>query len=192
MATSVGLVAAHVGALVLGRRQAAPLELEEDLSAEERRLVERLDPSWWVQHAEGRGLAGTVTSPPEVTPGGLVSHVRLDNRWTPKSFQDKADQVRALLGARTDLRMEIGKGSHGDRATITLRTRSAADGDDLKWSYERQSFGVDTVTGDLVDIPLGERLLIAGRSGAGKSVASRPLLFKASEGEQNRLVIIDL
>ncbi|MFE9683053.1 hypothetical protein [Streptomyces sp. NPDC006285] len=39
-------------------------------------------------------------------------------------------------------------------------------------------------------VPLGERLPIAERSGAGRSVASCPLLHDASEGE-NALVVID-
>ncbi|RAJ28915.1 S-DNA-T family DNA segregation ATPase FtsK/SpoIIIE, partial [Kitasatospora sp. SolWspMP-SS2h] len=69
--------------------------------------------------------------------------------------------------------------------------RSAADGDDLLWSLEKRNFGVDTVTGEQVEIPLGERMLIAGMSGAGKSVASRPMLFEASEGDTNALVIFD-
>lgn len=190
-AMSAAVIGANVAALAIGRRKVAAV-VDDGLSAEERRLVERLDPSYWVQHADERGLSGTVTTPVQVTPAGLVTTVRLDGRWKPSAFKAKHEEVRALLGARTDLRMEIKAGSHGDRAVITLRTRSAADGDDLKWSLTSTSFGVDTVTGDLVTVPLGERLLIAGRSGAGKSVASRPLLFHASEGQTNVLVIIDL
>jgi len=47
-------------------------------------------------------------------------------------------------------------------------------------------------TGEEVRIALGHRMLIAGMSGAGKSIASRPLLHDASEGEANVLVVIDL
>ena len=83
------------------------------MTAEEMRLAERLDPSWWVENTGNRGLSGTVPTPAQLTPAGLVSHVRLDG-MTPKEFRGKADQVRALLGARTDLRMEITFGSHGD------------------------------------------------------------------------------
>jgi S-DNA-T family DNA segregation ATPase FtsK/SpoIIIE len=187
---SAGLIALNAAGLWLGRRTVlAPVD--GDLSAEERRLVDRLDPSYWVQHADERGLSGTVTTPAKVSPAGLISHVRLDGRWTPKTFRAKADEIRALLGARTDLRMEITAGSHGDRATITLRTRSAADGIDLSGWAPGAPWGVDTVTGEPVMVPLGRRMLIAGTSGSGKSWSTRALLAEGSEAPDHRLVVID-
>jgi len=190
VSVSAALIALNAGALWLGRRQPR-VQVEDGLSAEERRLVERLDPSYWVQHADERGLSGTVPTPAEVTPAGLVSHVRLDGRWTPKTFAARADEIRAMLGARTDLRMEIRAGSHGDRATITLRTRSAADGLDLTGWEPGAPWGVDTVTGEPVHVPLGRRVLVAGTSGAGKSWSTRAILAEASETEDHRLVVID-
>ncbi|MEV6810225.1 ATP-binding protein [Streptomyces sp. NPDC051129] len=187
---SAGLIALNAGALWLGRR-AVTVEVDDVLSAEERRLVERLDPSYWVQHADERGLAGTVPSPVEVTPAGLVTAVRLDGRWKPSAFAAKHEEIRALIGARTDLRMEIKAGSHGDRAVITLRTRSAADGIDLKGWKPGDCWAVDTVTGEPLPVPLGKRMLIAGASGAGKSFSARPLLAEASEYDDHRLIIFD-
>jgi hypothetical protein len=187
---SAGLIGLNVVGLWLGRRTVA-IAVDDEMSAEERRLVERLDPSYWVQHADERGLSGTVTTPVEVTPAGLVSHVRLDGRWTPKVFRTKGDEIRAMLGARTDLRIEIKAGSHGDRATITLRTRSAADGIDLTGWAPGAPWGVDTITGEPVMVPLGRRMLIAGTSGSGKSWSTRAVLAEASETEDHRLVVID-
>lgn len=188
--TSAGLAALNGAALWLGRRTVSA-QVEDGLSAEERRLVERLDPSYWVQHADERGLSGTVPTPVEVTPAGLVSHVRLDGRWTPKAFRAKGDEIRAMLGARTDLRIEVKAGSHGDRATLTLRTRSAADGIDLKGWYPGAPWGIDTVTGEPVAVPLGRRMLIAGTSGSGKSWSTRAILAEASHPEDHALVVID-
>ncbi|GAA1526711.1 hypothetical protein GCM10009730_39220 [Streptomyces albidochromogenes] len=161
-------------------------------TAEESALLKRLTPQHWKEHAEQRGLAGTLTGRPKLTEAGIVCAVRLDGTWTATKLRTAEDHIRALLGARTSLRMQIKAGKQGGWAELTLRTRSAADGDDLTWTPERRSLGVDTVTGEQVTVPLGERLLIAGRSGAGKSVASRPLLHDASEGATNALVIIDL
>lgn len=161
-------------------------------TAEESALLKRLQPQHWKEHAEQRGLAGTLTGRPKLTEAGIVCAVRLDGTWTATKLRSAEDHIRALLGARTSLRMQIKAGKQGGWAELTLRTRSAANGDDLTWTPERRSLGIDTVTGEQVTVPLGERLLIAGRSGAGKSVASRPLLFDASEGETNALVIIDL
>lgn len=187
---SVGLIGLNVAGLWLGRRQPS-VRLDDGMTAEERRLASRLDPSFWVTNADARGLAGTVPTPAKLTPAGLVSHVRLDGRWTPKTFRAKADEIRALLGARTDLRMEITSGSHGDRATITLRTRSAADGIDLTGWTPGAPWGVDTVTGEPVMVPLGRRMLIAGTSGSGKSWSTRALLAEGSEAEDHCLVVID-
>ena len=187
---SAGLIALNAGALWLGRRTVT-VAVDDALSAEERRLVERLDPSYWVQHADERGLAGTVTTPVEVTPAGLITTVRLDGRWKPSAFKAKHEEIRALLGARTDLRMEIKAGTHGDRATITLRTRSAADGIDLSGWEPGAPWGVDTVTGEPVMVPLGRRMLIAGTSGSGKSWSTRALLAEGSEYPDHRLVVID-
>ncbi|MEU9397864.1 MarR family transcriptional regulator [Streptomyces sp. NPDC048324] len=161
-------------------------------TTEESALLKRLQPQHWKEHAEQRGLAGTLTGRPKLTDAGIVCAVRLDGMWTTTKLRGAEEQVRNLLGARTSLRMQIKAGKQGGWAELTLRTRSAADGDDLTWTPERRSLGIDTVTGEQVSVPLGERLLIAGRSGAGKSVASRPLLFDASEGATNALVIIDL
>ncbi|MFE1026806.1 MarR family transcriptional regulator [Streptomyces sp. NPDC058818] len=161
-------------------------------TAEESALLKRLQPQHWKEHAEQRGLAGTLTGRPRLTDAGIVCAVRLDGTWTATKLRSAEDHIRNLLGARTSLRVQVKAGKQGGWAELILRTRSAADGDDLTWTPERRSLGIDTVTGEQVTVPLGERLLIAGRSGAGKSVASRPLLYDASEGATNALVIIDL
>lgn len=191
MWSAVAVAVAAVGAIVwaVTHRPAAP---DIEPTPEERALLARLQPEHWREHAEQRGLAGTLTARPTLTESGIVCAVRLDGTWTAGKLRSSSDHVRALLGARTDLRIETKAGKKGGWAELTIRTRSAADGDDLLWTPERRSLGVDTVTGEQVTVPLGERLLIAGRSGAGKSVASRPLLYDASEGETNALAIIDL
>ncbi|KOG25970.1 hypothetical protein ADK35_08055 [Streptomyces viridochromogenes] len=187
---SASLVAVNVAALWLGRRKVVA-QVSDDLSFEERQLVERLDPSYWVQHADERGLSGTVSTVPSITSAGIECDVRLDGKWTVKALRDAADRVRALLGARTELPMLIAPGARGGWAVIRLRTRSAAPDGVIVWQ-PGDAFGVDMITGDEVFVPLGQRVLVAGMSGSGKSTASRPMLFDASEGETNVLVIIDL
>ncbi|MFE7524073.1 DEAD/DEAH box helicase family protein [Streptomyces halstedii] len=189
--TSAALIAAHVGGLWLGRRSVT-VEVEDGVSAEERRLMERLDPSYWVQHASEEGLERTLTERPEMTASGIVCGVRLDGKgrsW--KWLAGEADAVRRLLGMKTGTRMEITAGSHGDRATIIIRTRSAADGINLKGWKPGDCWAIDTITGELLSVPLGKRMLIAGTSGAGKSYSARPLLAEASEHADHRLVIFD-
>jgi hypothetical protein len=184
---SSGLIAANMAALWLGRRAVSVHDYTDDgLSLEERQLMSRLDPSYWVAHATDRGLDGTVTTPPEVTVGGIQCDVRLDGKWTVKALNDKADSIRNLLGARTALRMRITAGTRGGWARIALATRSAADHTESTWTpalmpVDRSlvSLGLDTETGEAVHIPFDERLLVCGASGTGKSWSTRPLLAHA-------------
>ncbi|THJ25114.1 ATP-binding protein, partial [Candidatus Frankia alpina] len=136
---SAGLLGLHAAGLWLGRRHAvvAPAAVEEAVSAEERQLLDRLDPEYWTAHAAGRGLAGTLTTPPTVGPGGIRCEVRLDGTWTVKALAGKTDSVRALLGARTALRLRITGGARGGWAILTLATRHATDGQSAAWTPAR-------------------------------------------------------
>lgn len=191
--TSAGLMVMHVAALALGRRTVS-VQVEDGVSAEERRLLERLDPSFWVQHAEERGLSGTLTERPEVTAAGIVCGVRLDGKgWSAKKLAAEEDAVRALLGMKTETRMQISRGSHGDRALIVIRTRSASDGVSMIWTPDHEGIGVDEVTGEFVDLPLkaGVHILLAGITGMGKSVSWRPLVMRAVTADDWSAVVID-
>lgn len=192
---SAGLIALNAGALWLGRRKVAVV-VEDGASAEERQLMERLHPTFWVEHAADRGLAGTVTTPPALDPGGIRCEVRLDGTWTVKTLADKADSIRALLGARTALRMRITSASRGGWAVLTLATRSAAANVSALWTPERipadplvMSLGLDTETGDEVLVPFDERLLVSGASGTGKSWSFRPMM--ATAHMRGDLLLID-
>ncbi len=119
-------------------------------------------------------------------PGGIRCEIRLDGTWTVKTLADKADSVRALLGARTALRIRITSASRGGWAVLTLATRSAAAGVSSLWTPDHipsdpltMSLGLDTETGDEVLIPFDERLLVSGASGTGKSWSFRPLIATA-------------
>ena len=183
--TSLALIALNSAGVWLGRRQVT-VQLDDDLSAEERQLVARLDPTHWVPNADARGLAGTVTGVPGITSGGIVCRVRLDGKWTVKALRQAEDNVRNLLGMRTATRMRITSDSEGGWAVISIATRSAADGTESTWTPDRMpadllmmSLGLDTETGEEVLIPFDERMLIAGASGTGKSWSSRPLMANA-------------
>jgi DNA segregation ATPase FtsK/SpoIIIE, S-DNA-T family len=189
--SSLALIAGIPAALWLGRRQVT-LTLDDGLSAEERALMTRLDPVYWAQHRDERGLSETVTGVPTVKAGGIECAIRLDGTWTLGKLRAAEENVRALLGARTDLPMTIAHGDKGGWGRMVFRTRDALAGVDMTWS-PGAAFGVyDDETAADVRIPLGQRMLIAGRSGSGKSWSVRPSLFEASEGECNALVVIDL
>lgn len=200
-AGSLLAVAANILVARLSGRESASEDtgLPEGLSREEKALCARLEPSYWVAHAEGRGLDGTVTGRPVLTPGGIECAVRLDGQWTVKKLAAAEDLVRSLTGIRTSLRMRVVAGKRGGWATLQFATRSAADGTSSAWTPERMptgkdqellmSLGLDTETGEEVLINFDERLLIAGASGTGKSWSSRPLMAHAHL--RGDLVLID-
>ncbi|MGW9486608.1 hypothetical protein ACWGSP_30490, partial [Streptomyces diastaticus] len=116
MATSVAVIAANASALWLGRRSVS-VQVEDGVTAEERRLLERLDPSYWVQHADSRGLSGTLTERPEVTAAGIVCGVRLDGKgWSAKKLAAESAAVPALRS----------RSRSGSRASTSRYGRSPA------------------------------------------------------------------
>ena len=142
---------------------------------EERALLMRLRSQHWVSYAEARGLGGTLTGNARLTMSGIEVAVRLDGKWTPSKLSEAEENIRALLGARTALRIEINAGERGGWATMALRTRSAASGD-LPWTPESRGLGLDTISGALVEVERDARLFVAGASGSGKSWSLRPLM----------------
>ena len=158
---------------------------------EEQELFRRLDPDYWKDHAKDRNLDKTYTKTSKLTRSGIECVVELGGPWTEKKLRNAIDNVGALLGIRSDVHVLVGPGDQKDQAILRLRTRSAAPDGVIIWQ-PGDAFGIDTVTGEEVDIPLGHRMLVAGISGSGKSTASRAPLYYASAGPDHVLVIIDL
>ncbi|MGW1903062.1 FtsK/SpoIIIE domain-containing protein [Streptomyces hirsutus] len=171
---SAGLIALNAAGLWLGRRKLT-MVVDDGASLEERQLMERLDPAYWVQHASDRGLGGTVTGVPQLGGAGITCPVRLDGQWDVAKLAGAESHIRNLLGCRTALRLRVTAGDRGGWAVLTLGTRTAVDGASLLWTPERQGIGLDTGTGEVVALPHG-RKVIAGTSGAGKSVLLRAIL----------------
>lgn len=186
---SAALIGLNAGALWLGRRSPAVV-VDDGASEEERQLMGRLDPSYWVQHAPERGLEGTVTGVPQLGGAGITCSVRLDGRWDVPKFAAAESHIRALLGCRTALRLRITEGDRGGWAVLTLGTRSAVDGASLLWTPQRQGIGLDTGTGEVVTLPHG-RKVIAGTSGAGKSVLLRTILAPYALDPLSAVIYLD-
>ncbi|AMD42819.1 FtsK-like DNA translocase [Streptomyces phage Xkcd426] len=161
-------------------------------SQEERDLLQRLDPKEWHRVAEPRGLGDVVASGATLTDSGIQAKLTLNGTMDLATLQKKEAQLRAALRLREGTRMELREGKTGGHARLTLRTRSAADGVTLNGWQPGQPWGVNTVTGASFPVPLGRRMLIAGTSGSGKSWSARPILAEASEGDDQRLVILDM
>lgn len=188
---SAALIGLNAGVLWLGRRKVVTVMADDGASLEERQLLERLDPAYWVEHASERGLGGTVTGTPQLGDAGITCAVRLDGQWDVAKLRASEDQVRALLGCRTALRIGIAKGERGGWAELTFRTRSAVDGADMLWTPERQGVGLDTVTGELVSFSPYSFRLVAGATGMGKSVLLRPGMAEVLARPDAAVVYLD-
>lgn len=193
---SVAAVAANLATATLGMRHVASDATDHELEAlqpsqEERDLLHKLSPKEWMRVAEPRGLADVVSTGATLTASGIQAKLSLNGTMTVKKLASMEDAVRAALRIREKVRVEIRTGSAGGRARLTIRTRSAADGVELKGWKPGDPWGVDTVTGEPVFVPLGRRMLVAGTSGAGKSWSMRPVLAEASAYDDHRLVVFD-
>lgn len=155
---------------------------------EESAIIHRITS--WGDHAAERKLHDVLPGAPVIDESGLLIPVEFAGQWTPAKLDAQADQVRALLAVPDEVRTQIKPGGTADRALLRVRTRTRAL--DLTWKLDRRGFGLDADTGEVVHVDVTDRILVAGISGAGKSVALRVLMAEALALEHTALVIIDL
>ncbi|MEU1815185.1 hypothetical protein ABZ543_08300 [Streptomyces roseifaciens] len=173
-------------------------------TTEETELLGRLATSYWTastgtgvdgkalpSKAAERGLEGLVPGRARLTDGGIVCALRMDGTWKLGKVKAAEEHIRALLGARTGLHIQFQHGTRGGWARMTLRTRSAVDGADMRWRPGCSGVGLDTVTGEAVaPTPYAFRL-VAGATGMGKSVFLRPWIAQAMANPRGAVVLID-
>jgi S-DNA-T family DNA segregation ATPase FtsK/SpoIIIE len=157
---------------------------------EEKRLMGAL--SRWESIAPARGLELVTVTGTELTKAGIVADLDLGRGWSVPELNKRTEDVGALLAALDDMPMEIGPGGRKGKAKLALRTRSATDGIDMGWTPDCTGLGLDTVTGEEVVLGWRDRVLVAGTSGAGKSVFLRPLLADVLALDWAHVVYIDM
>ena len=144
----------------------------------------------WETHAAERKLLDVLPGSPIIDESGLLIPIEFAGRWTPGQLDEQVDQVRALLAVPDKVRTQVKPGGTADRALLRIRTRTRDL--DLTWSPEREGIGLDADTAEVVHVNTDERLLVAGTSGSGKSVALRVLMAEALAKPHAALVILDL
>lgn len=155
---------------------------------EEAAIVHRIDT--WNDHAAERKLSDVIPGAPIIDESGLLIPIEFAGVWTPGKLDEQVDQVRALLAVPDKVRTQVKPGGTADRAILRIRTRTRDL--DLSWSPEREGIGLDADTAEVVHVNTDERLLVAGTSGSGKSVALRVLMAQALAKPHAALVILDL
>ena len=155
---------------------------------EESSIMQRITA--WSAHAAERKLHDVLPGEPVIDESGLLIPIEFAGVWTPGKLDEQIDQVRALLAVPDKMRTQVKPGGTADRALLRVRTRTRDL--DLTWSPEREGIGLDADTAEVVRVNTDERLLVAGTSGSGKSVALRVLMAEALAKPHAALVILDL
>ncbi|GAA4911139.1 FtsK/SpoIIIE domain-containing protein [Streptomonospora salina] len=141
----------------------------------------------WDRRAAGRGLEGVTPTPmPSLDSLGIRVVLKTSGRTTPDTLGKRMSAVRAALAVPRDVRTDLSPGDVGDEAVLRIRTRTPDR--DMTWRPERAGIGVDTDTGEPVVLPKG-RMLIAGTSGAGKSVLLRVVMAEALCAQEPTAVV---
>jgi S-DNA-T family DNA segregation ATPase FtsK/SpoIIIE len=157
-------------------------------TAQESAIIDRIHN--WESSAAERKLTEVIPGAPTIDESGILIPVTFAGTWTPARLDANADQVRALLAIPDEVRTEIKPGGTADRSVIRVRTRIREL--DLRWTPEREGIGLNADTGEVVDVDDDDRVLTAGITGAGKSVALRVLMAKALKRPHTALVILDV
>jgi S-DNA-T family DNA segregation ATPase FtsK/SpoIIIE len=144
----------------------------------------------WEANAAERKLTEVIPGAPIIDESGILIPVTFAGTWTPGRLDANADQVRALLAVPDEVRTEIKPGGTADRSLIRVRTRVRDL--DLTWNPGRKGLGLDADTAEGVHINTDDRILVAGTSGSGKSVALRVIMADVLTEPNAALVILDL
>lgn len=155
---------------------------------EEAAIIHRITS--WGDHAAERKLHEVLPGAPIIDESGLLVPISFAGTWTPDKLDEQVKQVRALLAVPDKVRTQVKPGGTADRALLRVRTRTRDL--DLSWSPDREGIGLDADTAEVVRVDTSERLLVAGTSGSGKSVALRVLMAEALMKPHAALVILDL
>ena len=156
-------------------------------SVAENRILARLGE--WDRYAAQRGLAGVAVADCTLGDTGITVVLHTSGKLTPAQLVRRVDVVRAVLAVPARVAMDITPGDVGDQAVLRIRTRRLEL--DTVWRPGRTGIGLDTDTGEVVEVPDDARMVVCGASGAGKSWALRSYMARIVLSDYHHLVYID-
>lgn len=155
---------------------------------EEQRLLDLLsDKDWWDHQCRQRGIQDTKLRGAELTESGVVAELLLDGKWALEDLEKKLPVLRVMLDVYNEDLTDLVPGSRASCVLLSVRTRYITDDLDMLWHPDLTTLGRDTVTGEEVDVPRDQRLLVGGSSGSGKSWSTRSLMARAVTHPHERL-----
>lgn len=146
---------------------------------EERRLLDCFTNTWWQKNARTSPVRDMSIAGARMTRAGVEADFRITGNTTRQKLADSADYLRVLLNIEDDHPLTVLPGGRAQQVKIAVRTRRVTDEMDMLWHPGRTGLGVDSVTGDVVDIPFTSQFQVSGAKGSGKSWALRPLMAQA-------------
>ncbi|MBD3004784.1 hypothetical protein [Streptomyces sp. 5-10] len=146
---------------------------------EEVRLLKCFSGDYWNQRARKYRMNGTEVVSASVTESGVVADISLNGETTLDELKKQIPRIRIILDVLDSDLLDVVSGGRGTRAQIAVRTRRITDTMDMLWHPGITSLGVDTITGEEIDVPWDQRILFSGSSGSGKSRSTRPVMARA-------------
>lgn len=148
---------------------------------EEARLLEWLTPRWWEKNATAQPVKDTRIVASRMTRAGVEADLKIlgGGATTRQKLESSVDFLRVLLDVEDDQPLVVLPNGRASQVRIAIRTRRVTEEMDMLWHPGRHGLGVDSVTGDVVDIPFQKQFQVSGAKGSGKSWAMRPLMARA-------------
>lgn len=161
-----------------------------------RKIARRLHRDSWDTMCAHRGLTGLKRGHIRRTPYGIAVHVRMTGSLTSEIVSGKIKQIETGLGTRHNT-VRLLPARHADRAVIAITLRNPLSVS-VPWPGHpsrdiRKPIALGrTENGDKVTVKGLQRFVIAGTSGAGKSVFLRIIGSAVVTSKNARLSYVDL
>jgi S-DNA-T family DNA segregation ATPase FtsK/SpoIIIE len=161
-----------------------------------RKLARRLQRDTWDKMCAHRGLQGLLRGRIARTTYGIAVHVRMSGSLTSEVVASKIKQIETGLGVAHDS-IRLVPGRKADKAVVAITLRNPLDnavawpGHKCRDIAQPVALGRDE-TGKVIKVKVRQRFVVAGTSGAGKSVFLRIIGSAAVVSRNARLSYVDL
>jgi S-DNA-T family DNA segregation ATPase FtsK/SpoIIIE len=158
---------------------------------EEARLLGLLNTEWWKKHSPNPILKNLTIDEARLTSSGIIVRFSLGERVTQEKVTPLLPFARRMLDIRDQHETRLQPGGRASQLALRILTRRVTDTMNMLWRPGITSFGVDTLTGEEVSLPLHRQIQVAGAKGSGKSWTLRPLMCQGMLNPNYELSYID-
>ncbi|MCP9209661.1 FtsK/SpoIIIE domain-containing protein [Streptomyces sp. NEAU-Y11] len=157
---------------------------------EETRILEVLRSGWASKSVPAPWLREISVLRADVARSGVVADLMLSG-VTMEKVSDGVDQLRLFFDVEDDHQLVVLPGGRATRVRLEIRTRRVTEEMDMLWHPGRKGIGVDSVTGQVVEIPFLSQIQFSGAKGSGKSWAMRPSMASLALNPDFEVLYLD-